>query len=275
GDGIDRQRFGGHLLNDEPGADVKRFERGLRAAGGGLDAGHHVVEIFSIDEIGELVGVFVGDPEAAGVDPCAIAGAVFGDGGSLADLDFFVPAFLHGDKEVEGGAGFIGEKDVVEAIFVDIDKAQAGVVAVGIDYGGAFGQGEDSLDPAAFTRMVFEDGGLGGAADDQFAAAVVVQIAKADGVEGNTIEAGEEGWICAPLFAVESESAVGLEDGDIAAAIDDSKMRFGVDGGGKIKGDPGIGFWGPEAALFHFFVADDDVDEAVIVKIDKPHAVIA
>ena len=102
----------------------------------------------------------------AGVNPCAVVGAALGDGGDLADFDFFVPTFLHGDEEVEGGAGFVGEEDVVEAILIDIDEAQAAIAALGINDGGSVRQAEGQFDPAMLAGVILKHGGFCRTADD-------------------------------------------------------------------------------------------------------------
>src|SRR4051812_16298311 len=105
------------------------------------------------------------------MNPCAVACAVAGDAGNLADIDLVVPAFLHGDKEVKRGSFAVGEEDIVKAIFIDIDEAQAGVVAVGIDNGSVFGEGKWPLHPAMLAGVILIDGGPSWAADEQLTAA--------------------------------------------------------------------------------------------------------
>ena len=109
----------------------------------------HVGEGEFEDVVGEAVGVFVLEPEAARVEEGTVVGAVGADegwdDGDFGFLrcgvflaagyveDFDGPAFLHVFKEVEAGALVVGEEEVEFAVGVDVDEAQAGVIAARTD----------------------------------------------------------------------------------------------------------------------------------------------
>ena len=75
---------------------------------------------------------------------------------------------------------FVGEEEVVEAVAVEIDEAEAVVVARGVHEGDTGRQGVGEFLPSALAVGPREDGGLLVVADEEFAAAIAVEIAEAD-----------------------------------------------------------------------------------------------
>ena len=82
----------------------------------------------------------------------------------------------------------IREEDVVVAVAIDIDEAQAGVAALGVDDARAGWESVVEFAPAI--RLPLADGGVVGGTEDEFADSVVIEVTQYNDLLKNKKETG-------------------------------------------------------------------------------------
>ena len=258
-----------------------------------------------------MCGVLILHPQMVGVKPGTVV-VVFAAADDHRDRvaiasqvghDFARPANAPPEDrlrhvEVKRIPDFIGMNDVEVAVLVDIDKAHAVVASIFADDLDVFRQIEVGRQPFSLALVPFQDRLALWVADDDFAHAIVVCVAKShavvpSGVGGlnrlaTDLKPLAKRLVFLPTVAVEMPDAVDClvtdEHRGVAAWMQNAEPGTGVGAiavpvdVGQPEGErgslPALGFRIPESCLLHGFVSNDCIHETIVVEVEKSHAVV-
>ena len=274
-------------------------------------AAQEFVERSSVNEIWQMCGILVLYPEMVGMKPGSVDVVLpttdnHRDGVAIASEvghDFARPAHTPtedrlGHVEVKRIPDFVGVNDVEVAVLVDVDKAHSVVASIFADDVDVFRQIEGGRQPFSLALVPFQDRLALWVADDDFAHSVVVCVAKShsvvpSGVGGldrlaTDLQPLAKRLVFLPFVAVEvpdaADCSVTDEHRGVAAWLQNAEPGTGVGAiavpvdvdqpEGERGSLPALGFRIPEPCLLHGFVSNDCIHEAIVVEVEKSHAVV-